>query len=113
MNGVFGTLLSEALEIIDREKITVHKRLSDNRQYIEIIEDQNTVYKLLPNIYHCMCPTFREKVILTNELYVCQHVLAAKLAGLIGKIKIETASDDAVTFSLQLIVPMSKVLANE
>ncbi|XP_031623193.1 zinc finger SWIM domain-containing protein 7-like [Contarinia nasturtii] len=113
LNGIFGTLLAESLDLLDREKITIHRRASDNREYFEIIEDQNSVYKLLPNLNYCMCKTFRDKVLNTNELYTCKHVLASRLCVLIGKVKVETKSDDAFIFSLQLIRPMSTIVADE
>lgn len=101
--GIFGDQLRAALDIIDREKIGIHRRKSDNREYIEIVLHQNSIYKLLPNINYCMCTEFHDKVLGTRELYTCHHVLAAKLALLTGRIKIELHNDDAFTYSLQMI----------
>lgn len=50
-----------------------------------------------------MCMEFQEKVLLTSEQYTCKHVLAARLAGLIDKVKIEFETDDAFGVSIQLI----------
>lgn len=108
--GIFGEQLQVALDIIDRDKITIFRRASDNRQYIEIVQQQNSIFKLLPNINYCMCADFREKVIATGQLYTCNHVLAAKLAVLLGKPKIETSNDDAFSFSLRMIRPVSSVV---
>lgn len=105
--GLFGDQLYAALDIIDRDKVTIFRRASDNRQYIEIFMQQNSIHKLLPNINYCMCADFREKVIATGELYTCHHVLAAKLAILLGKAKIETPNEDAFSFSLRMIRPLS------
>lgn len=105
--GIFGDQLQIALDIIDRDKITIFRRVSDNRQYIEIVQQQNSIYKLLPNINYCMCAEFREKVIGAGDLYTCHHVLAAKLAILLDKAKIETPNDDAFSFSLRMIRPVS------
>lgn len=106
LNGIFGSVLQVALDLIDREKVTIFRRASDRREYIEIFEHQHAIHKLLPNINYCMCTTFREKVLNTNELYTCGHVLAAKLAILLGKTKVETSPDDAFTYSLQMINPI-------
>lgn len=105
--GIFGDQLRAALDIIDRDKITIYRRAGDNRQYIEITQQKNSIFKLLPNINYCMCAEFREKVIGSRELYTCHHVLAAKLAGLLGKAEIKTSADDTFTFSLQMIRPLS------
>lgn len=113
LSGIFGELLSDALDIIDHEKISIFKRKRDQREYIEIIEDQNTVFKLLPNINYCMCPKFRQKVIAAKEVYTCKHVLAAKLALLIRKFKVETPIDDAFSFSIQLIKPQTTITLEE
>ncbi|XP_055306028.1 zinc finger SWIM domain-containing protein 7-like [Sitodiplosis mosellana] len=114
LKGIFGTRLTEALEIIDREQITIYRSAKSHREYFEISEDQNTVYKVLPNINYCMCTGFQEKVIHTNEQYTCKHVLAARIAGLIGKVKTETVANDVFTFSLQLIQATSlEPAANE
>lgn len=110
LHGIFGPLLQEALDLIERDKITVHQRVSDQREYIEIFEHENVICKLLPNINYCMCSKFQEKVIDTAELYTCKHVLAAKLAHLIGNnIKVETVSDDVFTFSLQMLEPSTNL----
>lgn len=105
--GIFGGTLQEALDIIDREKVTIYRRASDQREYIEIAEHQQNIFKVLPHINYCTCSGFCEKVINSNELYTCKHVLAAKLSYLTSAAKVETATDDAFTFSLQMIKPIS------
>lgn len=105
--GVFGVILQDALDIIDREQITIFRRASDQREYIEISEHQHNIFKLLPNINYCTCSTFREQVINSDESYTCKHVLAAKLSIIIGSAKVETSADDVFTFSLQMIKPIS------
>lgn len=105
--GIFGDQLRAALDIIDRDKISIYRRVSDSREYIEIAQHQNSIHKLLPQINYCMCAEFRDKVIATGELYTCCHVLAAKLAVLLDKVKIETCNDDAFAFSMQMIRPAS------
>lgn len=110
LSGIFGNLLPEALDIIDLDKITIHQNLSRHRKYIEIIEDHGTVCKLLPNINYCTCSIFHEKVILSNELYSCKHILAFRLASLIGKVKVREASTDAAfAYSMRMIKPMTDV----
>lgn len=113
LSGIFGELLPEALGIIDHDKVSVCRRLRNQRDYIEIFENQNTFFKLLPNINYCMCATFHHKVIIRNEFYTCKHVLAAKLALLIGKIKISTLSHDAFSLSIQMIKPITTNLLEE
>lgn len=111
LNGIFGSVLEAALDIIDREKVTLCR--CDVREYIEIAEHQNLVFKVLPNINFCMCSAFREQVLNTNEAYTCKHVLAARLAVLLRKVKVEVVKDDVLSFSLQMIQPMSIIPANE
>lgn len=50
---------------------------------------------------------FQSKVIHSSEEYTCKHVLAARLAGLIGKVKTVTVANDVFTFSLKLIESMT------
>lgn len=105
--GLFGDQLQTALDIIDRDKIKIFRRASDKREYIEIVEQQNSIYKLLPNINYCMCADFREKVITSGQFYTCHHVLATKLAVLLGKAKTEITNEEAFSFSLHMIRPVS------
>lgn len=107
LSGIFGKILPQALELIDRERIIIHRRATDQREYIEIIEDHNSIFKLMPYTNYCMCIEFQEKVLLCGEQYTCKHVLAARLAGLIDKIKIIFESDDEFNVSIQLIQPTS------
>lgn len=60
-----------------------------------------------------MCTTFRDKVISTKEFYTCKHVLAARLAVLLGKVKVEAVKDDVFGFSLRMIKPMSTNSSDE
>lgn len=108
--GIFGEELKSALDFIDRKKVSIYRRISDNREYIEIAQNRNSIYKLIPNINYCMCAEFQKKVIATGELYTCCHVLAGKLAVLLGKITLEKCNDEAFTFSLQMIRPVSSVV---
>lgn len=114
LSGIFGHLFSEALDIIDLDKVTIHKSPLHHRKYIEIIEDQSSIWKLLPNINYCACITFKTKVIASNELYTCQHVLASKLALIIGKTKLKRAvTNEAFAFSIRMIKPMSTILTDD
>lgn len=113
LNGIFGNLLSQALDIIERDRVTIYRRASDQREYFEIAEDHNITFKLLPYMNYCLCTEFQEKVITTSEQYTCKHVLAARLAGIINKVKIEKVSDDTFTFCLQMIKPTTLESHNE
>lgn len=49
------------------------------------------MYKLLRDTNYCSCNSFRYQVLLGTQ-FTCKHVLAGKLAALLGQWRIETVT---------------------
>lgn len=92
LRALFGDLLDRALDVLDRAAaITCYRPASGvQRQLLEVAgSTAGTVYKLLPDTNYCGCSAFKYQVLLGGRL-TCKHVLACKLARLLGRWRYET-----------------------
>lgn len=103
LHGIFGETLKLALDIVDRDRVKIYRNTNLLRELIEIPGHQSVVYKLLPNINYCSCQAFQRKVLFEQQSFTCKHVLAAKLAQILGKVTEEIVTDDLFNFLIQLI----------
>lgn len=101
LHGIFGSVLESALDIVDKGQVKVYCS-HDKREVIEI-KDQQEVHIFYANINYCPCRTFRERVLQFGQQYTCKHVLAARLAKLIGKTSEDLMSDDTFNNLTQII----------
>lgn len=92
-----------ALDIIDRRTIRFYQNINRTKSVIEVTVKQNQFYRFLPDKNYCSCDTFCCQVIDKCATFTCEHILAAKLAQLIGKIEIEIVSDDVLSLYLSSI----------
>lgn len=103
LHGIFGCILNAALDIIDRRKIIIYFNTAETRSIVEIRGKHDWYYRLLPGINYCPCNIFHSNVTVNATAYTCEHVLAAKLARLIGNIEKEIVSDDVLSLYLSSI----------
>ncbi|GAB5588823.1 Zinc finger SWIM domain-containing protein 7 [Umbelopsis nana] len=87
--ALFGASFISALNLIDRE--AVKKMICPaNRSFITIAEisspDKKSIHAPKPQIRcflkrsYCTCETFSSKVVLSAEMIMCEHLLAANIA---------------------------------
>lgn len=95
LHGIFGETLKGALDIIDKDRVKILRCNNQLRELIEIQGHRHMVYRLFPNINYCSCEAFQRGVILQKQSYTCKHILAARLATIIGKFTEEICTDDA------------------
>lgn len=103
LNGLFGETLKQALDIVDRNKVKIYRDKSEGKELIEIPSHQSIVYRLFPKINYCSCKGFHQTVVKERQAYICKHILAARLAIILGKITEEAGSDDMLKVLTQSI----------
>lgn len=99
LRALFGDLLERALDLLDHcsasgggTGIVCFRPSSGDRCVLEVPGSQaGVVYKLLPDTNYCCCSSFRYQVLLGHQ-FTCKHVLACKLAALLGHWRIETVT---------------------
>lgn len=104
LNGLFGETLKQALDIVDRNKVKIYRDTSEGKELIEISSHQNIVYRLFPKVNYCSCKAFHQKVAKERQAFFCKHILAARLAIILGKITEEPISDDMLKLLTQSII---------
>lgn len=105
LSNIFGDQFERAISIIENQKITIYRTLSNNQRVIEISGSNNAIYKLFPNKNYCPCTGFKYKVLIQKVEYTCKHVLAAKLGILLNKVN-ETILTEKQLNSLIKEIPL-------
>ncbi|XP_053673611.1 zinc finger SWIM domain-containing protein 7-like [Anopheles nili] len=99
LEALFGhRLLLRAIEIIDgKQLITLYRTPDGDSALVEVPGSQlGTVYKVFPHINFCACESFRGNVLSENNQPTCKHVLAARLALILGKTTEKVLSEDTL-----------------
>lgn len=102
LRALFGDLLERALDILDRCNVVAvggagglicFRPPTGDRCVIGVPGSQaGVVYKLLRDTNYCCCSSFRYQVLLGTQQFTCKHVLAGKLAALLGLWRIQTVT---------------------
>ncbi|GJQ85069.1 hypothetical protein Trydic_g3725 [Trypoxylus dichotomus] len=90
--SIYSTSLEKALEILDRTKI-VRYVCSNSKRSLYAIGKRDKQFRLFENPNFCFCETFRKDVLEYNNLIMCEHVLALKLAKITGGFNTEEMND--------------------
>lgn len=98
LRQLFGDILDRALDLIDRDQIKLYIPISKNSHLLEVCARNGVVYKFFHNINYCPCETYRYSVVITQTASTCKHVLAAKLADILDRYKVEIISEDAFKY---------------
>lgn len=89
---------------MDRKKVKIYRDKSEGKELIEIPSHQSIVYRLFPKVNYCSCKAFHQTVVKERLAFCCKHILAARLAIILGKITEETdISDDMFKLLTQSI----------
>lgn len=92
LNSLFSSLIIEnALQLIDDDSVYLIEY--QQRRVLQIVGSKGDIYTILETVNFCMCDFFKYQV-LKDKALCCKHVLAAKIAIIIGKYrtKIETSN---------------------
>lgn len=104
LRHIFGGILEKALEIIDSDLIKLYTSVSRTREFLEAVGKNGVVYKFFPNINYCPCQSFKVDVLGKKSQPTCKHVLAARLAQLLGQLTEEVISDDTFNYLILEVV---------
>lgn len=90
--NLFGEAFQTAAEQIDSSKIVEYQTQNGRRIFkVTRSKDQYTVYD---NINFCSCDFFHTNVLDNQSSITCPHVLLVKLGQIMGKLKVETVTDE-------------------
>ncbi|KAK3927167.1 Zinc finger SWIM domain-containing protein 7 [Frankliniella fusca] len=96
LHAVFGAPLERALEMLEKDCVTLLTTSNDIRQALQVSGGRGELYTLFPNINFCPCLAYAHQVI-TSQIHVsCKHVLAAKLSQVMGRTIRKEASPEEV-----------------
>lgn len=83
---MFGAVLERSLDILEKYTTFVAYTTADkSRILIEIKGDNDRCYRVFPRINYCPCRSFKHQVIERKAQILCKHVLAARIALILGK----------------------------
>lgn len=103
LHGLFGETLKQALDIVDRKKVKLYRDKSEGKELIEIPSHQGIVYRLFPKVNYCSCKVFHQTVVKERQAFICKHILAARLATILGKITEDPCNDEILKLLTQSI----------
>ncbi|XP_053660882.1 zinc finger SWIM domain-containing protein 7-like [Anopheles marshallii] len=92
LESLFGqALLSRAIGIVyGKQPITAYCNSDGQCSILDVPGSKyGTVYKVFPGINFCACESFRDWVLKQKRQPTCKHVLAARLALILRRIKDE------------------------
>lgn len=86
LHSVYGAVLERSFEILEKYSTFVAYTTTDkSRILIEIKGDNDRCYRVFPRINYCPCRSFKHQVIEQKAQILCKHVLAARIALILGK----------------------------
>ncbi|KAL4712351.1 hypothetical protein ACJJTC_001512 [Scirpophaga incertulas] len=86
LNTVFGPVLQRACDILEKYSTLVeYHTLENRRSLIEVKGDNDRCYRVFPKINYCPCQAFKHQVLDKKAEICCKHVLAARLAQVLGR----------------------------
>lgn len=105
LESVFQGQLQSALALVDRKRV---KRITCPRGRVvyQVEGDTRETYTCLPSSYFCCCYSYLHQVIRNQEIPMCKHVLATRLAEALGVCEEVQCSDENVASMLKNIFPV-------
>lgn len=100
LHSVFGTVLERALDILEKyPTLIAYRTANKSRTLIEIKGENDRCYRVFPRINFCPCLSFKHQVIECKAQVLCKHVLAARIAQILGR-----TTDHEVTHAQYLML---------
>ncbi|XP_036924789.1 zinc finger SWIM domain-containing protein 7 isoform X2 [Sturnira hondurensis] len=93
---VFGSSALQALDLIDRQSITLISSPSGRHVY-QVLGSSGKMYTCLASCHYCSCPAFAFSVIRKSDSLLCKHLLAVYLSWVTGTCQQLSVSDKQLT----------------
>ncbi|XP_065304642.1 zinc finger SWIM domain-containing protein 7-like [Dermacentor albipictus] len=100
LDHIFRAPLQPAMRLVDRRRV---KRLTCPRGRVvyQVSGETRAFYTCLPSSNFCACYSYLHQVLRRQEIPMCKHVLASRLAEALGTCEDVRCTDDTMAFSLQ------------
>ncbi|XP_066221059.1 zinc finger SWIM domain-containing protein 7 isoform X2 [Saccopteryx leptura] len=93
---IFGSAALQALDLVDRQSITLISSPSGRRVY-QVQGSSGKTYTCLVSCHHCSCPAFAFSVLRKGDSLLCKHLLAVYLSRAMGTCQELSISDRQLT----------------
>ncbi|XP_049716232.1 zinc finger SWIM domain-containing protein 7 [Elephas maximus indicus] len=93
---VFGSSAIQALDLVDRQSITLISSPSGRRVF-QVLGSSGKTYTCLASCHYCSCPAFAFSVLRKSDSLLCKHLLAVYLSQVTGACQQLSVSDEQLT----------------
>ncbi|XP_006875985.1 PREDICTED: zinc finger SWIM domain-containing protein 7 [Chrysochloris asiatica] len=93
---IFGSSAVQALDLVDRQSITLLSSPSGRRVY-QVLGSSGKTYICLVSCHYCSCPAFAFSVLRKSDRLLCKHLLAVYLCQVMGTCQQLSVSDKQLT----------------
>ncbi|KAH0504110.1 Zinc finger SWIM domain-containing protein 7 [Microtus ochrogaster] len=93
---VFGSSAIQALDLVDRESVTLISSPSGRRVY-QVVGSSGKTYTCLASCHYCSCPAFAFSVLRKSDSLLCKHLLAIYLSQVMRSCQQLSVSDKQLT----------------
>ncbi|XP_075417148.1 zinc finger SWIM domain-containing protein 7 isoform X1 [Tenrec ecaudatus] len=93
---IFGASAIPALDLVDRQSITLISSPSGRHVY-QVLGSAGKTYTCLASCHYCPCPAFAFSVLRKNDSLLCKHLLAVYLSQIMGTCQQLSVSDNQLT----------------
>lgn len=110
LHSVFGNVLERSLDILEKyPTFTAYTTKNKLRVLLEIKGENDRCYRVFPRINYCPCRSFKHQVLENKSQVYCKHVLAARIALILGRITEHEVTQDQY---LMLLHSMYEITEN-
>ncbi|XP_010609759.2 zinc finger SWIM domain-containing protein 7 isoform X1 [Fukomys damarensis] len=93
---VFGSSAIQALDLVDRQSVTLISSPSGRRVY-QVLGSSGKTYTCLASCHFCSCPAFAFSVLRKSDSLLCKHLLAVYLSQVMRTCQQLSVSDKQLT----------------
>ncbi|KAM5214785.1 zinc finger SWIM domain-containing protein 7 [Hipposideros larvatus] len=93
---IFGSSAIQALDLVDRQSITLISSPS-GRQVYQVLGSSGKTYICLTSCHYCSCPAFAFSVLRKSDSLLCKHLLAVYLSQVMSTCRQLSVSDNQLT----------------
>uniref|UniRef100_A0A8C9QMX5 Zinc finger SWIM-type containing 7 n=1 Tax=Spermophilus dauricus TaxID=99837 RepID=A0A8C9QMX5_SPEDA len=93
---IFGSSAIQALDLVDRQSITLISSPSGRHIY-QVLGSSGKTYTCLASCHYCSCPAFAFSVLRKSESLLCKHLLAVYLSQVMRTCQQLSVSDKQLT----------------
>ncbi|XP_023983520.1 zinc finger SWIM domain-containing protein 7 [Physeter macrocephalus] len=93
---VFGSSAVQALDLVDRQSVTLISSPSGRRVY-QVLGSSGRTYVCLASCHYCSCPAFAFSVLRKSDSLLCKHLLAVYLSQVMRTCQQLSVSDKQLT----------------